>query len=165
MVDLSQTKAQIALLLENYPELEADSDLRLDMIEGETDAYRLLERLVEAEQSAKAMQAAIKDIVDGLSLRKDRYKARQEKTRQLMLELMGLMGAKSVGLPMATLSVSTKKPSVIITDESAIPGRYWQERITRSPDKASIKEALDAGGYVEGAALSNGGETLTVRVK
>ena len=111
MVDLSQTKAQIALLLENYPELEADSDLRLDMIEGETDAYRLLERLVEAEQSAKAMQAAIKDIVDGLSLRKDRYKARQEKTRQLMLELMGLMGAKSVGLPMATLSVSTKKPS------------------------------------------------------
>ena len=50
----------------------------------------------------------------------------------------------------------------MFTDETAIPDFYM--KVVRSPDKTLIKEAL-AKGPVSGAALSNGGETIAIKVR
>jgi hypothetical protein len=36
-------------------------------------------------------------------------------------------------------------------------------KITKEPNKAAIKNAIKSGTYVPGAALSNGGSTISVR--
>ena len=51
---------------------------------------------------------------------------------------------------------------VIITDESQIDEDFF--RVKREPDKKAIKEALEVGINVRGAEMSNGGETLSIRV-
>ncbi len=53
-------------------------------------------------------------------------------------------------------------PSVMIIDESKLPDNYM--RIKKEPNKVIIKEALAHGDFVPGAALSNGSQTLAVKV-
>ena len=65
--------------------------------------------------------------------------------------------AKANGGEIATDSITVKvrkcPPSVEITDEGAVPERFWREKVTRTIDKTHIKEELKSGEYVPGAAL------------
>ena len=56
--DVRVLEAELASLLAAYPELADDEDLRRDTIEGETDAFAVLGRLVTAAQDAKFTAAA-----------------------------------------------------------------------------------------------------------
>jgi hypothetical protein len=56
MVDVrfvDQARRDLASLLSLHPELEEDDVLRQDMIEGETGALELIDKLIEAEREAK----------------------------------------------------------------------------------------------------------------
>jgi hypothetical protein len=52
---------------------------------------------------------------------------------------------------------------VLIVDEAAIPADFWKPSDPKL-DKKAVGEALKAGREVAGAMMSNGGETLQVRV-
>ena len=58
----------IELLLERYPELKEDEDLKADMLEGSTDFEETMEKLLRRTQDsiylAKACQDAERDIHD-----------------------------------------------------------------------------------------------------
>jgi len=81
----------------------------------------------------------------------------------LLQHALHLAGLRKLEFPEATVSVTPGRQSVVIVDEGQLPDEFM--KIEKRPDKSAIKEMLERGLPVEGAALSNGAETLTVRVK
>lgn len=160
--EIAAIERAFADLLAAYPELEEDETLRADMLEGETDADFVLSRLLTEERDANSMSAAIGERIKDLQARKSRSDKRKDAMRSLMLKLMKVGGITKRKLAEATISVGKGRDSVEITDEALIAPRFM--RVVKSPDKTAIKEALDAGRVVKGAAIKVGDETLSVRV-
>lgn len=96
-----------------------------------------------------------------MSERRDRYGRQQEAARDGIFRIMQAAELTKLELPEATLSVRPGAVRVVITDEADLPDSFV--RVKREADKAAIKDALKAGQFVPGAALSNGGPTLHVR--
>ncbi len=82
--------------------------------------------------------------------------------RSLMFKLLKAAGVPRVPLAEATISIGKKAAAVEIVDEALLPKAYV--RVSTSPDKTAIKEALQAGKKVRGAQMGEEGERLSVRV-
>lgn len=158
--DVTLLEREFADLLAAYPELAEDEGLRADTIEGETDAHRVLGRILSAERDADSMAKAIAERAKELSGRKARHERKKEAMRILLFRLLKAAGLPKVALPEATVSITKKAASVEIVDESLLPDSVV--KLVRTPDKTAIKEAL-AAGDVPGARMGEPGETLTVR--
>lgn len=159
--DARKIAADIAAALHAYPELADDPELAADTFEG-MGLNDVLSRLVRQAQEAKATSAAIADLIGEYQARRQRFERRNEAMRSILLGLLQKSGQKRVQLPEATVSIGKGRDKVEITDEAKLP--KWALRVSTSPDKTAIKERLDAGKKVPGAAMVTGGETLTVRV-
>jgi len=158
--DVDMLKRTIELLLERYPELKEDEDLKADMLEGSTDFRETMERLLRKTQDsiylAKACQDAERDIHD----RRKRFEKRIEFGRELMKRLMEAADIRKLEFPTATLSLMNTAPQVVITNEDELPEEFF--RIKKEPNKTAIKEALEKTD-VRGATLSNGGTSIVIR--
>lgn len=158
--DVTNVLADIDALLAAYPELAEDDQLRADMLEGETDAFSVLTRLLNVEREGDSMAKAVAGRISDLQTRKARAEKRKEMARTLMLRVMQAAGITKAPLVEATVSVSKGRDSVEVTDEAALPDNVV--RVVRTPDKKLIAEAL-ALGPVAGAAMRTGSPTITVR--
>lgn len=156
-------KAQIAGLISSFPELETDELLRRDMIEGETDATKLLSKLIRVRNETQAQVAGINEYVKELQERKGRLERRAEACRAMAFQILDAASISSFTLPEATLTIQAGQRSVIVTDETKLPEAFM--RVKREPDKIAIKEALYSGKTIEGAELSNATPFLTIRTK
>jgi len=159
--NISILKQSIELMMETYPELRTDEDLRLDMLEGSTNLLETIEKSLETLQETQALSDALHQQIQALRTRKDRFDNRINFYRELIKKLMEIGDLNKLQLPAATLSLTSKPVSVVIFDETQIPDDFM--RIKKEPNKTKIKSELEAGKPVTGAALSNGGKTLTVR--
>jgi hypothetical protein len=156
MVDVrfvDQARRDLASLLSLHPELEEDDVLRQDMIEAETSALELIDKLVEAEREAKFLIDGVGEAIDHFQRRRERFDARRAALRNYIKQIMEAANLKKVECPAATVSISAGRPRVVIIDESQIPDAYW--RIKREPDKDAIGTTLKALRDVPGATLSN----------
>lgn len=158
--DVANVLADIDALLSAYPELAEDEQLKADMLEGETDAFSVLSRLVNIEREANTMADAIAARVRDLTGRKARTEKRKEMARALMLRVMQATGIQKAPLVEATVSVSKGRDSVEVTDPDALPDEYV--RVERTPDKKLLAAAL-ANDNVPGARLKAGELTISVR--
>lgn len=158
--DVANLEAEIHHLFAAYPELAEDEDLRSDMLEGETDAFSVLTRLVNIERDADSMARAVAHRIGELQARKAGAEKRKDAMRTLMLRVMRAAGIQKAPLVEATVSVAKGRDSVEIVDENALP--KWALKVVTSPDKTAIKEALEAGKKVKGAAIKTGEPTLRV---
>lgn len=140
-----------------------DDDLTLDMIEGETRLIDMLDAIMAARADDAALADALKAQIDDLTARKRRFEARADARKKLVHAALDVSGLRKIERPAYTASIGASPVSVIITDDGAIPDNLV--RVKREPDKTAIKKALQAGENVPGASLSNGGETLSIRVK
>lgn len=159
--DVTVLEREFADLLAAYPELAEDEELRADTIEGETDAHRVLARIVAVERDADSMSKAIAERQRDLAARKARHERKKEAMRVLLFRLLKAAGLPKVTLPEATVSIGKGRDSVEIIDEDALPD--WAYETERKPKKKEIMERLAANENVPGAVLKAGGETLTVR--
>lgn len=162
-LDAQFVKAEIAKLIEAYPDLAEDESLRADMVEGETDAVRIIERALAERQEAETMAGAIKARAIDLAARQSRFERKSEAMRKLIKSVMQAADLPKVQLTEATLSIQAPRISVEITDVNELPQGYV--RIKREPDKTAIKTALMGGDEIPGATLAYGDETLSIRVK
>lgn len=160
-LDAERIMREIDALVREYPELADDEVLLRDMVEGSTDAQRILENLVEDICTARSLAKAARERAEAIRNRAARYDRQEEAFGKLALRLMEAMGERKFSCGEATLSIRQNPPSVVIVDEAALP--EWAIRIKREPNKSAIKDRLKAGDEVAGAALSNGGESLSVR--
>jgi hypothetical protein len=149
-------------LLSEFPDIDP-ATLR-DSIDGETALLDvvagLLTDALDDEYTCEAITMSIKD----RQARRDRYELRAIRRREAALKIMQAIGERKLERPEFTASIRAVPPSVVVEDVAAL-GSYHLRPVKYEPDKARIKETLLAGVPVTGARLTNGGETLTVRVR
>jgi hypothetical protein len=149
-------------LLQAFPELAEDEATLRDTLEGISHAPDLIATFIRDARSDEAMAEALKAMIGDMVIRKERFVYRAERRRLAAQRLMDACELRKIEMPDFTASVRSVPSKVVIDDEAALPDTLC--RTIRQPDKAAIREAL-AMGAVTGAHLTNGSETLTIRVK
>lgn len=139
-----------------------DPQLILDMIEGETDLTEAIAIVYSEIADDEAMVAGLKAKIEEFSERKARLEKANETRRNVILMAMEKAGLKTLKCPLATITVRDVPPSVVVTDEPAIPAEFWKPQDPKL-DKKALAEAVKSGAAVPGAQLSNGGISLTIR--
>lgn len=162
-LDAQFVKAQIAKLVEANPELEEDQDLRESMIDGETNAYRVIERALQQRQEAEMMAGAIGARMVEMSARQARFARKSDAMKTLIKSIMKVANLPRLSLPEASISILAPKQSVGIEDLDELPQGYF--KTVRQADKTAIKQALESGQEVPGAFLVLGSEGLRINPK
>lgn len=162
-LDAGIIQQQVANLLVSSPELADDEILRADMIEGETDAFSFLSRVVRMIGDAEALAGGTAQYISDLRERQARVERRIEGLRSLAFKVMETADLRKLELPEATLALRKSPRKVIITDEASLPNQAF--RTKREPDKQAIKALIESGQNVYGAVLSNTEMCLSIRVK
>jgi len=171
---LSQAIAEIqryrAFLAETDPELAADEGELLGLIGADlpetADLARAMEtihRLIRAAILMRERSQAADDALARQKGRRDRYTARYDALRHVVLNVMQAIGQKRIDTHDFTVSRRATAPHVVITDETALPEEYVRVIVNKVPDKMKIREDLSEGVVIEGATLSNAGESVIIR--
>jgi hypothetical protein len=155
-------RQQIENLKVSHPELIEDDEAWLASLESETKFEELVTQLVRRIDDSKALAEGTAGRLTELQERKARMLHRMESLRNLLFKLMESAELAKLELPECSISIRNVAPSVIITDEENLPDIAC--KFERKPDKTKIKELLKDG-PVAGAIMSNGGKTLSMRVK
>lgn len=163
MERMDLTKIQVEAIAAHLRDhLEDDERAYLDTLEGESDLFEWVRRLLGKIEEDEGNVAALKEQIADRNARKGRAEHRIETTREALKALLDCARLDKLVLPEATLSIRDVAPKAVVTDEAAVPDEYC--RIVRKPDMAAIKAALDTG-PIEGVSLDNGGVSLTIRRK
>lgn len=182
--DLQQQIEAARVLREQLSAL-GDEELIRDSIEGETGLLEMIGSMVRHDGEDAASINGLSAYIADLGKRKDRIKKRVETRRGLVAVALEQAGLKSLETPFGTPALSPIAPSVIVTDESLIPARYFipqapcldkrwllavlketaAARVTASKiDDADLRATVQAGlKNIPGAELSNGGIRLSIR--
>lgn len=161
---LDLTKMQVgAVAAALHDALTEDERLYLDTLEGETDLYELVRRLLEQVEEDEGIQTFLAEQISDRQSRKQRAAERVKHNREAIMALIQCAQLDKLVLAEATLSVRDVPPKPIVTDEAAVPDDFC--KFTRKPDMAAIKAGVEAGAVIEGVSFDNGGTTLTIRRK
>ena len=143
---------------------DCDPTLLLDTIEGETNLAEacafVLEQTHEDEILIEGLDAKIKE----LQVRKGRMEKSVETRRNVILMAMDKAGLHTIRSPLGTMTARPTPPKLVVNDEAAIPARFFRPQDPKL-DKPALLQALTAGEAVPGATISNGGISLSVRIK
>lgn len=149
-------------------EIANDFQAVLDMdIESAEDAEAMVSLLEEVqsrfEDKAEGVMKIVKMTEGEVSTFKQEeerlYKARKTKEKKVewlkeyLRRNMQMTEIKVVQAGIFKLMRVNAKPSVLISDEMAIPEDFWVRKEVVNPDKTRIFEVLSGGGEVPGAAL------------
>jgi hypothetical protein len=161
MQRLDLTRIQVeAIAAHLRDQLDDDERAYLDTLEGETDLFEWVRRLLGRIEADEGNVAALKEQIADRTVRKSRAEQRIETTREAIKALLDCARLDKLVLPEATVSVRDVPPKIIVTDEALVPDDFC--KFTRKPDMAAIK-AADAP--VPGTMTDNGGSSLTIRRK
>ncbi len=114
-----------------------------DMVEGETDLFEIIDRLLERITLNNALAEGVQRHLDDAKGRKERFEARVATDRALIEQALVIAGIEaSIQRPIATLGLSKRGPKLVIDEEADIPADYWKPG---DPvlDKRALKEALE----------------------
>lgn len=159
-----QGEAARNLLLNIKDVVEDDAELIETAIEGETSLKEAISAAVDRILELDAYEEAIAAQVKALSERKERFAHQSERIKSAIHVAMGQAELRKMELAVATLGVRAVPAKCEILDESMIPSKFWKAQEPKL-DKKAVLDALKAKEDVPGAVLSNGGETLSLRVK
>jgi hypothetical protein len=149
-------------LLEQMPELANDPDCLLDTLDGATNVKEQLAALIRSALQDEALVDGLHEYEAKLADRKCSLKARALRKRRIALSYMSELNLKNITAPDLTVTRKAVPPLVLITTEADIPDQFM--RIKREPDKTAIRQALTNGESVPGCTMSNGSETLQVKI-
>ena len=126
------------------PELETSLTFNRNEFENKAQNYGMVIRSIDAE--VNAIETEIKRLTE---LKKAREKS-QDKLKERIAEAMINFGIEKIDSTFIKLSFR-KSESVEVSD--AVDKEYLIEKITHSPDKIKIKDAIKSGVDVVGAKL------------
>lgn len=167
MSDVSRTlhiqgEAAKALLANIRDVIGDDEEMAAVAVEGETDLIEAISAGVARIAELEAHSMTIDYQLQSLKLRQSRFDAQAERIKAAIHVAMGQAELRRLELPQATLSVRAVAPKAEITDEALVPSRFWKAQDPKL-DKAALLKALKDNEDVPGAALSNGGETISIK--
>lgn len=152
-------------LLANIRDVIGDDDEMIaTAVEGETSLLEAISGGVDRIEELKAHREAIETRIKDLGERRDRFEDQEARIKAAIHVAMGQAELRKLELPQATISLRAVPPKLETPDEAAIPSRFWK---TPEPklDRKAVLDALKDKEVIPGAVLSNGGETISIRVK
>jgi hypothetical protein len=144
-----------------YPDVWNNEEDRPLALGTETDLDPFLERAVKEVLRTEGEIKGTADELADLEARRERFKRRREAVRTLCMKVMEKAEVNKRQLTRATIFIRAGTPSVVITDETALPPDCL--RMHPKPDATKIKERLARGDTVPGAEMSNAAPVLTIR--
>lgn len=144
------TASQVVSVMDMLASIGVDDDDRLvlDTLEGETDLFAMLSKLLEQIEDDEGQVGALKYQIESRKHRIAAAEARIERARVMIGRLMDFAQRDKITLPEATLSRRTVNAKLEIANPSAVPERLCAVKYV--PDKAAINEA-----YADADALPN----------
>lgn len=145
---------------------EQDPDLLIDSIEGETNLFNIIDSMLLSYSMAKNGIAANKKTIETIEARNASFELRMQNLKDTLFTILERLDLeqykKELKRPLATLSLKNIAPSGTIINEALIPSKYWKAQDPKL-DKTLINQDLKEGIKIEGAELSNGGKTISLR--
>ena len=142
---------------------EADPSL-IDTLDGETTLNENLGKVAMSAKEDEAHAEAIKALISDMQSRKERLERRAEYKRRQIAWAMQETGQTSIKLAYVTLSCRIGKPKLII-DEERLSMDFKKSKVTYSPDKELIQDAINRGDVPDGVQIDNAMPVLTLKVK
>jgi len=143
-------------------EVDGDEEAASTLIEGETNFNEAMNSALERLAAIEGLQEGILNASKRMVLRSDRLERQAERIRSTICGAMEILNLKKFE-GIATVSLKNVAPKVVITSEADLPSAFIKEKVTLSPDKKAIADAIKGGAVVPGAEMSNGGVTIQVR--
>lgn len=119
-----------------------DEQLFANMLEGETDLYRIVGKLHDQLAMDDELIVGISVRQGELSERKTRLSDRKTVTKAAIGQFLRAAQLSKIELPEATYSVRDGKPSLRVTNPEAVPPELCRAKI--EPDKPKINETYAA---------------------
>lgn len=143
---------------------DLDAETLADTLEGATNLPEALMAAAEQIGEYDIMLAGLSEHIKALTARKSRLANSAETLRSVILQAMDKAGIETVTGAAMTLTARKTLAQPIVLTESDIPSAYWKSQPPKL-DTRALGEALRNKETVPGATLSNGGLSLTVRIK
>lgn len=160
---LTEYAEDLLLAMQNATDDETGEILSLAFVEEAQLAFQTKAmRVARMVQILDSREAAIERDLALLKRRKEQIRKAHDWLEGYLYQKMVETGTDKID---DALCVSLRKcpPSVLITDEAAIPAVYKETVITEKVSKDAIKAALKSGVEVPGAKLVTDKTTLTIR--
>lgn len=144
------TSIQVANVMDMLAAVGVDDDDRLviDTLEGETDLFAMLSKLLAQIEDDEGTVAALKDQIEARRFRIASAEARIARGRAMVGKLMDFAQQDKIVLPEATLSRRTVNAKLDILNKDAVPQDLCAVKYT--PDMAAIGAA-----YADAETLPN----------
>lgn len=117
-----------------------DDELLVDMVEGETEFFEIVDKLVERRTETLALADGLDRAIDNLKARKEAFEKRADADKALIEQGLMVAGLPGAQRPCATLSLTKRQPALVIDEEAEIPAAYWVAGDPRL-DKKALREA------------------------
>ena len=148
-------------ILADDPDFASDETALRDLLDGETDAYDMLRRMVRFALDSDAQADAADARAKAISARKARFERRAQSARGAILAMMDALGEVKFSDPEFTVTMRAPVAGVMIIDETALPAQFV--KTTAMPMKKDIAAALKSGLEVPGAVLANGMPSIIIK--
>jgi len=138
---LDLTKLQVgAVAAMLHDVLNEDERLYLDTLEGETDLYELVRKLLEQIEHDEGIQSQLAEQISDRLARKSRAAERVKHNREAIMALLECASLDKLTLAEATVSVRETKPRLAVNDPEAVPEDFVT--LTPKPTMEAIKLAF-----------------------
>lgn len=144
------TSIQVANVMDMLAAIGVDDDDRLvlDTLEGETDLFAMLSKLLAQVEDDEGAVASLKEQIEARRFRIASAEARIARSRAMIGKLMDFAQQDKIVLPEATLSRRIVSAKLEIANKDAVPREMQREKL--EPDKAAIDAA-----YAEADTMPN----------
>lgn len=141
-----------------------DEQIVNDFLEGETQTFEILDIIYNEINEREILLAGLKEHIENMNARKKRLDGGVKKLKAVMGFVLKRSNQKSFVRPQYTVSLKSTPEKLLVEDESLIPSSYFKVEAPKL-DASALKKALQAGGEVEGASLTDKGFTIQIRNK
>lgn len=152
---LEKIKIVAETLDDNDPE-------KVEMLNIEGDYSALIEWALTKRNDYLMQANGCKELAAKYTDRKKSFEGKADSMKDIIKIIMDSAGERSYKGIAGTASIKATPPKVIVLDEDKIPAEFFVTKVVL--DKTLLKEGLKSGDEIEGAELSNGGETIAIRV-
>lgn len=142
---------------------EVDAEFFWDTIDGETDVLDVVNAILKNKFQNAAGIRMNQDLAAEYKARAYDLETRDKSYNNQLMKIMEMTKQTKILSPFATVSKRKGVDKIVITDEEKIPTQLCN--VVTSPDKSAIKRLLQQGEMIDGAELTRGSETISIRRK
>jgi hypothetical protein len=139
------------------PEADLPAEVVTDTLEGiEGELQDKAVNVAKFMRNLEAVAEAVKAAEENMARRRKAIENRARWIKDYLKTNMEACGIQKIESPWFVLAIQKNPVAVEILNEAALPDEFKEAIITTKIDRAGIKQAIEAGREVPGAALSRG---------